>query len=275
MGVAVPAGTLEAIQGAKPIAPPPSTTSTTPSSTPTSTVSGTGGGLVAADPAGPSVSSRIAANIGNSDDPKMAELLTGAQFGEAVLGPEGLGRLGTQQRIQTIEQEFGRLAGGLTGKERQAAREQALQQIGQGTQAQMRATQAALARAGVRGGAAGEQLTKIALGGLQQRKDFERDLVLRDRAARERAMGQLADFATGTRQFDISQAAREKNIPLQAGLGFASLGAAERGANLAAQAIGRAPAPSSSGGLLGGGFGLSDLAAPLITGPAKVLGGIF
>lgn len=48
--------------------------------------------------------------------------------------------------------------------------------------------------------------------------------------------------------FDLGQAAKEKSTLLQAGLGFAALGAAERGSDKAAQATAQAAAAQSSGG---------------------------
>lgn len=189
---------------------------------------------------GDSVSQRLRGsfvdpNTGQIVDKKQQDILAGSQFGEAVLG-EGLGRLRGQEDIESVIGQQKELAKGFSSEEMVARREQAGQRIDQATQQSSRALQAALARAGVKGGAAGAQLAKAQLGGVAQKAQAERDLLIQDRAAREASVGRLASTVGQTAQFDIAQAAKEKDIALQAGLGFAGLGAAERGAAEAAAA---------------------------------------
>ena len=189
---------------------------------------------------GDSVSQRLKAsfvdpNTGSMGDAKNQDLIKGAQFGEAVLG-EGLGRLADQEGIQDVLSQQKELAKGMGSKEMIARREQAGAQIDASTQQSSRALQAALARAGVKGGAAGAKLRDVAIGGIAQKAKAEQDLLIQDRAMREKSLGNLAATQQGIAQFDIAQAAKEKNIALQAGLGFAGLGAAERGATEAAAA---------------------------------------
>lgn len=189
---------------------------------------------------GDSVSQRLRgsfvdANTGQIDDVKKRDILAGSQFGEAVIG-EGLGRLRGQEDIESVISQQKELAKGMSSDEMVARREQAGQRIDQATQGSSRAMQAALARAGVKGGAAGAKLAQVQLGGIAQKAGAERDLLIQDRAMREQSLGKLASTVGQTAQFDIAQAAKEKDISLQAGLGFAGLGAAERGAAEAAAA---------------------------------------
>jgi hypothetical protein len=189
---------------------------------------------------GDSVSQRLRGSFTNTstgqiDDVKQRDILAGSQFGEAVIG-EGLGRLRGQEDIESVISQQKELAKGMGSDEMVARREQAGQRIDQATQGSSRAMQAALARAGVKGGAAGAKLAQVQLGGLSQKAGAERDLLIQDRAMREQSIGKLASTVGQTAQFDIAQAAKEKDISLQAGLGFAGLGAAERGAAEAAAA---------------------------------------
>jgi hypothetical protein len=93
-----------------------------------------------------------------------------------------------------------------------------------------------MARAGVKGAAAGAQLGQVAAEGIQARGQLERDLLMAQRAAKGEGLAAQTGLVTGLKQFDIGQAAKEKDVALQAGLGIAGLGATERGADKAAAA---------------------------------------
>lgn len=182
------------------------------------------------------------------------DVISGAQFGEAVVG-EGLGRLGTDPTLGGIRERLAERTKGFTGAEETARREQALERMSGQSEAQRRALQASLARSGVKGGAAGQALLQQAAQAGQQRAGFERDFLIQQRAAEGQALQEQLAAETGIQQFDLSQAAKEKNIALQTGLGFAGIGAQERGAKLAADAAGRAAGAmqsGGSGGLIGG-----------------------
>lgn len=193
------------------------------------------------------VSGRVDAAIGGGGDLNK-DIVAGARFGEAVLGPEGLGKLGESKNIQDIQARFQDLSQGLSDKETVAARESGLVQINARQQAAERALQSRLGASGVKGGAAGGQFRELALGGLQQKQNLERDLILADRDARVQGLSNLAEFTTNTEQFDIGQAAKEKNIAIQTGLGFGALGAAERGAKISAEAAKAAAGAGGGGG---------------------------
>jgi hypothetical protein len=185
--------------------------------------------------------SQIAAQSSVIADPtrnieaKQRDIIKGAQFGEAVLG-DGLGRMGEQADVQQAMGQLREQSQGFSGAEALARREQAVGQLNTKQQGMERALQAKLARAGVRGGAAGAQIRDTALAGMQQRSNLERDLFLAGEDARRSGTQAFAKAAGEVATFDIGQAAKEKNIVLQSGLGFAQLGAAERGAKLQAQA---------------------------------------
>lgn len=201
------------------------------------------------------VSGRLTKQFGTSTDAKQKELIQGAQFGEAILGDEGLGRVGTDPTMAGIREKLAKRAEGFTGAEETARREKAIGGLAAQGEAQRRALQASLARSGVKGGAAGQQLTAQALGTAQQRAGFERDFLIQQRQAEGQGLQEQLAAESGIQQFDLGQAAKEKNIALQTGLGFAQLGAGERGAKLASDAAVRAAQaqqPGSSGGLIGG-----------------------
>jgi len=186
------------------------------------------------------VSGRITKSMGVDGMGKAMnqDLVAGAQFGEAVIG-DGLGRIGEDKTMQGMESQAAELAKGFSSAEQLARKEKGLEAITGGTQAQSRAAQAAMARSGVKGQAAGAQLGNIAASGVQARGNMERDLMIANREAQMQGLqlqqGIHGDALT-SQKFDIGQAAKEKDIALQAGLGFAQIGSQERGATAAAAA---------------------------------------
>lgn len=190
-------------------------------------------------------------------DKVTADFEKGTALGEKILGQEGLGRVREQGQVQDVEQRLLEQAEGFSGAEATARKESALQAIQQKGQSRERALQAQLARSGVKGGAAAEQLLASAGQGIQERANIERDLFLQGEQARRQGTQQLADFQLGTTQFDIGQRAAEKNILAQSGLSAAQIASSERSANRQALAAERganaaASANRPSGGLLGG-----------------------
>lgn len=186
------------------------------------------------------VSGRIQKQAGMEgfDDPRNQDIIKGAQFGEAVLG-DGLGRLGQSDTLDAMTAQSAELAKGFSSEEMQARKEKGLEEIQGSTSAQMRATQAALARSGVKGQAGGAQLANVAMSGVQARGNLERDLMIANREAQMQglqAQSGIFSQAQSRQEFDIGQAAKEKDIALQAGLGFAQMGATERAAELNRQA---------------------------------------
>ena len=182
------------------------------------------------------------------------DIVSGAKFGEAVVGPGGLGRLADQRGMEQAMSGLEAQAQGFSGAEATARRERAVEQMGASQQAQQRALQARLAAAGVKGGAAGAQIRDLVGQQAGARAGMERDLFLAGEEARRAGTQQLYQAASGLGQFDLGQAAKEKNIALQAGLGFAQLGSAERAAIYSSNAAKAAAAAQAQG--LGSGGGI-------------------
>ena len=177
------------------------------------------------------VSGRIQKQAGmkGRTDNRTQDMMQGAKFGEAVIG-DGLGRLKDDDTMNAMEAQAAELAKGFSSEEMQARQEKGIEEIQGATQGQSRAAQAALARSGVKGQAAGAQLGAIAQSGVEARGNLERDLTIANRDAQMQGLQLQSGMVGENRRFDIGQAAKEKDIALQAGLGFAQMGSTERGA---------------------------------------------
>jgi hypothetical protein len=185
--------------------------------------------------------------IDNASSPELIkDIRSGAQFGEAIIGPEGLGRLSQDENLATAEAGLLERSKGMSSAQSLALREQGLSGIDQATAQASRQAQAQLARSGVKGGRAGAVLGGIQQQGIQSKAGLEQSLAASQDQAQRQGLLDLSGAAGGRAQFDIGQAAKEKNIELQSGLGFAGIGATERGAKLSAAAI--EAQPQSSGG---------------------------
>jgi hypothetical protein len=151
-------------------------------------------------------------------DKKNEPLIRGAEFGATILG-EGLGRLSSDEDIKGVLSRYKDQSQGLDAAEMQADRERAYQGISQSTQTASRQVQAAMARAGVRGGVAGAQLRDVAIGGMQQKAEVERDLFLKNADAKRTGLENYASALGEVKTFDLGQAAKEKDIILQSAMG--------------------------------------------------------
>lgn len=190
---------------------------------------------------------RAAAEAKAAFGSRQGDIEAGRQFAQETLGPEGLGRLGGDPDIENVLQKRREFAQGLTGEEMAGQRDVATQNINQATQTQSRELRAAQARAGLRGGTAANQQMQVLAQGAQQKAEFERDLMLRNREAQIQGVGELEASATGVRKFDLAQAAAEKQAVATGALGFAQLGVAERTSKAAADAQAQSAAASSGG----------------------------
>lgn len=182
------------------------------------------------------VSGRIAKATGGVWDDRMRQVYKGAQFAESVIGPEGLGRLGEDEEVLAIQQQYKELAKGYDSKQMQAMREKAGEQITGSTEAQARALQAQMAQSGVKGMQGAFQQSQLRQGAIKAKADLERDLMIQQRGAVMEGLDKYADVTGQIKTFDISQAAKEKDIALQAGLGFAGMQSVEKQAELSAAA---------------------------------------
>lgn len=192
----------------------------------------------------PSLSNRLTNMYGLNPSQGEKELVSGAKFGEAVIGPEGLGRLGTDPEMQGVLERLKSLSQGMSAPEEQARREQALREINTGSLSQQRALQAQLARAGVKGAAAGAQNTQVVNANIAARGNLEQQLMAQKSDMERRGLTDYSNVLGSTKTFDLSQAAKEKDIILQSALGERQLGEVNRQgltqAQLAAQAAAEA-----------------------------------
>lgn len=183
------------------------------------------------------------------------DLIKGATLGEAALGPEGLGRLGTDAETQDVLARYKGIADqGLSRQEMEAQRADAFAGIDRNTQTSQRSLQAALARSGVKGAVAGQQMLQGQAQGLTAKAGVERDLFLKSEELKRSGLQDYSSRLGEVKTFDIGQAAKEKDIALQTGLAFAQMGSAKDIAKLqsdAAESAAKARAQASSSCFLG------------------------
>lgn len=154
----------------------------------------------------------------------------GAALGKEILGT-GLGRIKDDADVRASKDLMRtRAQEGLSDKEENAMREKGLNNIQGAEKKASRTLSASLARSGVRGGAAGQMQVELAAQNVQNRRSFETDLLLNDEATKRKAELDFANFSTKLQEFDLGQAAKEKNIILQTQLATAQMGSTARGA---------------------------------------------
>ena len=211
-----------------------------------------------------------------------ADIAAGRQVGRDILGEEGLGRLGTDKDVAGVLDRYKSLSEtGMSSAESLAKKEQIFEGIGQATQTAERGLLARLGSRGVRGAAAGAQLAGVQVQGLQQRAGIERDIFLEGESIKRGGLKDFAEALGQVKTFDLSQAAREKDIELSAGLGFGQLGQAERSALAQAESAKAAAAAQASScfiagtqvRMVDGSFkNIEDIALDDVTSVGKVYG---
>ena len=150
---------------------------------------------------------------------------------------EGLGRLGTDPEIQAAMERTKRESEqGLSAAEFAAQRSKAYEGIDRATQTASRGAMARLARMGVKGATAGTQLAGIEMAGQKEKAGVERDIFLKSADIQRSAFKDFKQSLGEVKSFDLAQQAKETDIVLQSGLGFAQLGSAEKIAELQAEA---------------------------------------
>lgn len=184
------------------------------------------------------VSNRLQKSAGAAglSDKQTQDVLKGTRFGEAVLGEEGLGRLGTDPEVSATLQRFKDISEqGLSRQEVAAERAQAFRGIESATQTGLRSLQSRLAKSGVKGSAAGMALLQREAAGAQQKAQTEQNLFLKSEQLKREGLKDYSSRLGEVKTFDLGQAAAEKDIVMQSGLGFAQIGSAERTAKYAAE----------------------------------------
>ena len=180
-------------------------------------------------------------------------LLKGAQFGANILGDEGLGRMGSDADVQESLSRFKGIADqGLSRGEVAAERAQAFRDIDSQTQTGMRGLQAQLARSGVKGAVAGQQLIQRQMAGAQLKADKSQELFLTSEGMKRQGLKDYSSRLGEVKSFDLGQAAKEKNLIMQSGLTFAQMGSSERAAKTSAAASVRAAQFTAAGNEGGG-----------------------
>jgi len=179
---------------------------------------------------------RLANPEGELNDPIMRDLMKGARFGESIVGEEGLGRLEEDVDVQEAMARKKSIADeGLSRAEVEAEKSQMFKEIQGSGETSRRGLQAALARAGVKGGMAGQQIAANLLGTEKLKADASRDIFLKSEQVKREGLKDYSQSLGEMKTFDLGQAAAEKNIVLQAGLGIAQVGSSERAAKYAAE----------------------------------------
>ena len=160
----------------------------------------------------------------------------GQDFASRVIG-EGLGRMGTDPEVQEALAMKKKIATeGISAQEQEAFRSKMSQQMSKAEQT------AGLRMGGALGGAQGAgaaaQQRSLMAQGLQGRANIERDIFLKAAEAKRGGIESYTSSLGETKSFDIGQTAAEKQIRLQAGLGFEQMQSADRAAASAAKAAG-------------------------------------
>ena len=182
-------------------------------------------------------SQRVADASGISRKEIKKDFDAGAALGKEILGT-GLGRITDDADVRSSKDLMRtRAQEGLSDIEENAMRDKGLANIQGAEQKAQRGLNASLARSGVRGGAAGQMQVELAAANVNNRRSFETDLLMNDEATKRKSELDFANFSTKIAEFDLGQAAKEKNIMLQTQLATAQLGSTERGAtkNMIAQ----------------------------------------
>ncbi|MBR9701022.1 hypothetical protein GOV11_04110 [Candidatus Woesearchaeota archaeon] len=162
------------------------------------------------------------------------DLKAGRERGQELFGAGSFGTREEQSARTTdfadvLERRRAKLEG-FTPEEQQAFREQVLGGAQKASETQLRRLRGEQASSGVRGGLASAQRGQLLRGAQRQEAEAERDIFLRQVAAREQGLSQF-ERTLGEEQ---KRAQAEKFGQLSTEFGFAALGSAERGASLQA-----------------------------------------
>lgn len=175
------------------------------------------------------------------------DMQRGKELGQEIIG-DGLGRLKEDENVMESRGRLAEMAKGMTSAQSLAQREQALENLQGQEQGQARSLLSNLSNAGLTGGAAGAQLADLASTNLANRRRMETQLAAQQDTFGQQAARDTAKMDMGIAQFDLGQLAKEKNIDIQARLGYADMGSAERSGIRSAQAIESAAQAQKGGG---------------------------
>lgn len=221
---------------------------------------------------------------------RMLDFDTGVERGQQLIGDGSLGRVATSlERLNLNSFEEGRSAemsdilerrrkslSGLSAEEAMAERTKATQEMQRGEEGARRKLSGTQAQLGVRGDSAATQQLSVMAQGMQNRANFERDLIIANQQIRTQALDsyeagvrgseaseraakegnlQISQFNAAQQlrevelqKFNLQQAAKERFGQISIGFGMTQLGSAEASADKAAAAQMMAAAAKQSGG---------------------------
>lgn len=168
-----------------------------------------------------------------------ADMAKGRARGQELFGEGALGRVQQDRagEVSDIIAQRKAQAQGFTPDEQQSMRDNNMRSIQQNQAAALRAQQMNMARSGVRGAVASNQLGSMQRGLQGQLADQERNLFLENINQRRQGLGALEQSTQGARadelarqQYNQAQMGREKAGQLSTEMGMAGLGAGERSA---------------------------------------------
>lgn len=175
------------------------------------------------------------------------DFAAGEVFGKDIIGDKALGRLtGGQTEADIVRQRRLDALQGFNAPELAAARDKATTQIDRASEGALRRLKASQAASGVRGATASTQQAGLLQDSVEQKANFERELLIQNRGEQKEALDALQTNV----QFDLDAQSREKFAQLATGLGFAQIGSTERAAEASKQA--QLAAARSSGGCFTG-----------------------
>jgi hypothetical protein len=181
---------------------------------------------------------------------RQKDMLRGRARGQQLFGNEALGRVGSDrsQEVKDIIARRQRQSQGYTPQEMNAFRGQQQGNIQRQIATQQRGLQQAQAGAGVFGPAALAQRKALQQQSLAQQGGTERQMFLDNIAQRrqgmnalEQSIGAARSDEFGRKKFDLGQLGKEKLGEIGTEMGYAGLGAQERG-GASQQALGEASA---------------------------------
>lgn len=181
------------------------------------------------------------------------DLAEGRARGEELFGKGALSDIEGRRakEIADIIEMRKQQAQGFTPEEKGALRDEAVSNIQKATQTNLRQLRGVQGAQGIRGGLAAAQQAQALQGGAQAQAQAERDIYLKNIEQRRAAADALEKSIQSARAEELGALRSEKLGQLQTELGFAGLGAAERGAVMQ-KLVGEAQAQAAARGGGGG-----------------------
>lgn len=177
----------------------------------------------------------------------------GQQLSKDMLGPEGLRET---EALKTVMQKRKEGLEGYDQKEMSSMKNQMARQMLQ--REQQAAQQLGASLGGAKGAGAAAQKRQLMEAGMQGRANIERDLFLKQEAAKRAALDKYEDTA----QFDVSQKGKEVEFQTTMGLGFEGIQAQKEATQAQIDALEASKKKKGGlGGAIGSALGAAGAAA--------------